>query len=226
MPLAKELLGAASVLPIRKARYAKALAEEAQSYSAIITGFPPSETHSAISSSVQKYFSGKEDFVEKMARCEFHTKLPYDYLLVEDAMSMAHTLEVRVPLLDDFLLELMLGVHCKYQMNAHMGKLLLRSAMRGLLPERCFAKPKWGFSVDIYSWWRRAVREYAERYLPGSEVLKQLPGKWYPKVLRNMREPMDPSRRRWYAMAWTMLGLELWHRMFIEEEGKDPTLSW
>jgi asparagine synthase (glutamine-hydrolysing) len=226
MPLAKELLGAASVLPIRKASYAKALAEEAQSYSAIITGFPPSETRSAISSSVQKYFSGKEDFVEKMVRCEFHTKLPYDYLLVEDAMSMAHTLEVRVPLLDDFLLELMLPVHCKYQMNAYIGKLLLRSAMRGLLPERCFAKPKWGFSVDIYSWWKNAVREYAARYLPESKVLKELAGDWHLKVLQKMQPPTDPSRTRWYSMAWMMLGLELWHRIFIDEQGREPTFAW
>jgi asparagine synthase (glutamine-hydrolysing) len=139
---------------------------------------------------------------------------------------MAHTLEVRVPLLDDFLLELMLGVHCKYQMNAHMGKLLLRSAMRGLLPERCFAKPKWGFSVDIYSWWKNAVRERAARYLPESKVLKELAGDWHPKVLQKMQLPTDPSRTRWYSMAWMMLGLELWHRIFIDEQGREPTFAW
>jgi asparagine synthase (glutamine-hydrolysing) len=226
LPFAKQLARTAGAVSIGKARYGKALTDETQAYSAIITGFLPSETDTEIPNQLRQYFRGAGDFVQKMVRCEFHTKLPYDYLVVEDTMSMAHTLEVRVPLLDDYLLQLMLGVPCKYQMTGNTGKLLLRSAMRGILPGRCFTKPKWGFSLDIYSWWRRAVREYAERYLPGSEVLKQLAGKRYPKVLRNMREPMDPSRRRWYAMAWTMLGLELWHRMFIDGEAKEPTFSW
>jgi len=226
MPVLGGLGAMASGLPIRKARYAKALSDETLAYSSIITGFPPSEFHPEIPDFVRPYFSGRRDFVQKMIRCEFHTKLPYDYLLVEDAMSMAHTLEVRVPLLDDHLLELMLAVPGKYQMAGDTGKLLLRSAMKGILPERCFAKPKWGFSVDIYSWWRNAVREYAETYLPGSKVLKELTGGWHSKVLREMRSPMDPSRTRWYAMAWMMLGLELWHRIFLDEQPTEPKFAW
>jgi len=226
LPFVKELAAVASIVPFERVRYAKALTDEALAYSAIITGFPPSEIHPAIPDQVRQYFRGNVDFVQKMVRCEFHTKLPYDYLLVEDAMSMAHTLEVRVPLLDDLLLQLMLGVPSRYQMTNDSGKLLLRSAMKSMLPERCFEKPKWGFSVDIYSWWTTAVREYAERYLPGSNVLRKLTGEWYQKVLQKMRLPADPSRTRWYTMAWMMLGLELWHRIFIDEQGKEPKFSW
>lgn len=226
LPLVKQLAIVANIVPIEKMRYAKALTEEAQAYSAIITGFSPSEFDPTIPDLVRQYFSGRENFVQEMVRCEFHTKLPYDYLLIEDAMSMAHTLEIRVPLLDDQLLELMLGVPSRYQMTEDRGKLLLRSAMKGILPERCFMKPKWGFSVDIYSWWKNAVRDYAENRLPGSSFLREHAGGWYSKVLQKIRLPTDPSRTRWYAMAWTMTGLDLWHRMFIEEQGKEPIVSW
>jgi len=224
LPFIKDLANVAGAIPTRKTRYAKALAGEAQTYSVIVTGFPPAESDPTIPDYVKKYFMGRDDFVQKMVRCEFHTKLPYDYLLVEDAMSMAHSLEIRVPLLDDELLQMMLGVRYKYQMTEKIGKLLLREAMQGILPKRCFEKPKWGFSVDIYSWWKNAVREYAEKYLPESGVLKEHAGKWYSKVLENMRRPVDISRNRWYAMAWTMTGVELWHKMFIEK--KEPVLSW
>jgi asparagine synthase (glutamine-hydrolysing) len=214
------------MIPTEKGRYAKAITSETLAYSTIITGFPPSEIHRTIPDHVRPYFSGRGDFLQKVVGCEFHTKLPYDYLLVEDAMSMAHTLEVRVPLLDDLLLQLMLGVPYGYQMTMNSGKLLLRSAMKGILPERCFAKPKWGFSIDIYSWWKSAVREYAEKYLPESKVVKQLAGRWHQKVLQKTRLPTSPSRTRWYTMAWMMLGLDLWHRIFIDEQGKEPGFSW
>lgn len=226
LPLAKTLATAASMVPTGKGRYAKAITSETLAYSTIITGFPPSEIHRTIPDQVRPYFSGSGDFLQKVIGCEFHTKLPYDYLLIEDAMSMAHTLEVRVPLLDDLLLQLMLGVPCGYQMTMNSGKLLLRSAMKGILPERCFAKPKWGFSIDIYSWWKSAVREYAEKYLPESKVVKQFAGRWHQKVLQKTRLPMSPSRTRWYTMAWMMLGLDLWHRIFIDEHGEEPEFSW
>jgi len=226
LPFTKKLASVAGTFPLRKTKYAEALTDETLAYSTILTGFPPSEIDPAIRSQVKQYFAGTSDFVQGIVRCEFHTKLPYDYLLVEDAMSMAHTLEVRVPLLDDRLLELMLGVPSRYQMTDNVGKLLLRQAMTGILPERCFTKPKWGFSVDIYSWWKNAVRDYAEKYIPESEVLKELGGKWHQKLVEVMRQPLDPSRTRWYAMGWTMLGLELWHRIFVDGDGKEPTLSW
>jgi len=226
LPLLGEFATIAGAIPIGKVRYARALGDEALAYSAIVTGFPPSEFDPEIPSFVKHHFSEGRDFVQKMIRCEFHTKLPYDYLLVEDAMSMAHTLEVRVPLLDDCLVQLMLGVPGKYQMVGDTGKLLLRQAMRGILPDSCFGKPKWGFSIDIYSWWRDALREYAEKYLPESRVLEDMAGRWYHKVLRNIKSPTNPSRTRWYAMAWIMLGLQLWHRIFLDEEGAEPTFSW
>jgi asparagine synthase (glutamine-hydrolysing) len=219
LPLVRELAKTAGRIPTKRTRYAKALATETESYSTIITGFPPAEFDPAIPNSVNEYFSGPDDFVQKMVECEFQTKLPYDYLLVEDAMSMAHSLEIRVPLLDDQLLQMMLGVPYKYQMTETTGKLLLREAMNGILPQRSFEKPKRGFSVDIYSWWKHGVKEYAESHLPESTVLREHAGKWYSRVLENMRRPVDPTRNRWYAMAWTMLGVELWHEMFIEKKG-------
>ena len=226
LPLVKQLANAASAIPFGKAKYGKALTDETLTYSTIATGFPPSEIDPSIPGDLKRCFPGTSDFFQEMVRCEFHTKLPYDYLLVEDAMSMAHTLEVRVPLLDDRLLELMLGVPSKYQMTNNVGKLLLRQAMTGILPERCFIKPKWGFSVDIYSWWKNAVRDYAEKYIPESEALKELGGKWHQKLVDVMRQPLDPSRTRWYTMGWTMVGLELWHRIFVDGNGKEPTFSW
>jgi asparagine synthase (glutamine-hydrolysing) len=225
LPLSKQLASAASAIPFGKAKYSKALTDETLAYSTIATGFPPSEIDPSIPGDLKRYFPGTSDFVQEMVRCEFHTKLPYDYLLVEDAMSMAHTLEVRVPLLDDRLLELMLGVPSKYQMTNNVGKLLLRQAMTGILPERCFIKPKWGFSVNVYSWWRNAVRDYAEKYIPESQILKELGGNWHRKLVEVMRQPLDPSRTRWYAMGWTMLGLELWHRIFVDGNGREPTFS-
>lgn len=123
------------------------------------------------------------------------------------------------------MLELMLCVPSKYQMTNDMGELLLRQAITGTLLERCFNKPKWGFSVNIYSWWKNAIRDYAEKCIAESEI-KELGGKWHRKLVDIMRRAIDPSRARWYAMGWTMLGLELWRKIFLDERGNEPAFSW
>jgi len=214
----------AGVIPGRRAGFLSSLRSKPTAYTSILTGFPDREISNSVKDSVGPYFSGNEDFLQDMIRCEFHTKLPYDYLLVEDAMSMAHTLEVRVPFLDDRLLHLMLPVRYRHQMQGQIGKVLLREAMHGILPPQCFEKPKWGFSIDVYSWWRRGVRDYALEYIPVSSFLKKYAGEWYERVMHHIQQPTDPQRSRWYSMAWIMLGLEVWQRTFLQEQPK--RFSW
>lgn len=218
----RRLAPMARQFPGRRARFVTSLRSDELAYASLITGFPETEVSDSVKKTVATCFNKDQDFVQQVIRCEFHTKLPYDYLLVEDAMSMAHTLEIRVPFLDNQLLELMLPVRYQNQMQGDTGKVLLRKAMKGMLPRRCFEKTKWGFSVDVYSWWRNSVRDYALQYLPTSSFLKEHAGRWHEQVVERIRLPADPTHTRWYSMAWVMLGLELWHRIFLDDGGKEP----
>ena len=119
------------------------------------------------------FFKGT-DFLQGLINAELRTKLVEDLLSVDDAMSMAHSLELRVPLLDNRIVDLMAAVpwQMKYTPGTH-GKLLLRKAVKGVLPEESLRKPKWGFSVNVQAWFKGEVGELVRQILPESEVIKQ-----------------------------------------------------
>ncbi len=203
----------------------RSLHSDADAYATLVTGFPSEEVSSTVKELVKPFFNQPGEFEQKMVRAEFSEKLPYDYLLVEDAMSMAHTLEVRVPLLDDILLDLMLPVPYRYNATPSQGKLLLREAVKGILPPQCLAKPKWGFSVDVYSWWKRSVRDYALKRIPESKFLREATPNWHRKVSEKIAQPVDVQNSRWYSMAWIMLGLDVWADLFLNKQ-TPQSLPW
>ncbi|MGD0177130.1 MAG: asparagine synthase (glutamine-hydrolyzing) [Candidatus Bathyarchaeia archaeon] len=209
----------ADLIPSRRVKYAGSLRTESLAYATLITALPRNEISPRVKDLTSHYFDkGASTFEQSMTRAEFHTKLPYDYLLVEDAMSMAHTLEVRVPLLHDDLLELMMPVAYRHNVNGTQGKRLLRAAVRDILPPRCLSKEKWGFSVNVFSWWKNSVREYAIKRIPDSNFLKANAPKWHDKITAKIQSTPEVRNSRWYSMAWIMLGLDYWSELFLEAQ--------
>ncbi len=165
----------------------------------------------------QPYFGKDDSMIDGLMRAELRTKLPNDLLSVDDSMSMAHSLELRVPLLDNELLDLMIPVPASlsYRKGTH-GKLLLRAAVKDLLPEQTLRKPKWGFSVDIYSWYTKEIREIADSVLPDSDVIKEY---FNLTSIRKIQESQPrKDNTRYYSLIWQLLGFHYWHRIFIDQE--------
>ena len=157
---------------------------------------------------------------------ELRTKLVEDLLSVDDTMSMAHSLELRVPLLDNRIVDLMAIVpwQMKYQSGTH-GKLLLRKAVRGILPEESLRKPKWGFSVNVQAWFRGEVGELVRQILPESEVIQ----KYFraDRVRKLIVSTTNSDReRRQQVLLWQLLGFHLWHRIFIDSDRVGAANRW
>ena len=163
-------------------------------------------------------FFEKCNFIQGLMNAELRTKLVEDLLSVDDTMSMAHSLELRVPLLDNRIVDLMATVpwQMKYQSGTH-GKLLLRKAIRGILPEESLRKPKWGFSVNVQAWFRGEVGELVRQILPESEVIQ----KYFraDRVRKLIASTTNSDRdRRQQVLLWQLLGFHLWHRIFIDSD--------
>ncbi|MDG7011404.1 MAG: asparagine synthase (glutamine-hydrolyzing) [Nitrososphaerota archaeon] len=156
------------------------------------------------------------EFVQQAVRAEFGTKLTDDFLLVEDAMSMAHSLEARVPLLDNQLLDLMLPVPYRFNYENDVGKVLLRKAMTGILPPECFEKPKHGFSLNIVKWWSGEFGEEIRNALSGSEAVKRY---FNAEALRKLI-PAAKDSYSTVSFLWHVYGFHIWHGLFLEG-GKD-----
>jgi asparagine synthase (glutamine-hydrolysing) len=156
------------------------------------------------------------DFLQGLMNAELRTKLVDDLLSVDDTMSMAHSLELRVPLLDNRIVDLMTVVpwQMKYTPGT-CGKLLLRKAISGVLPEESLRKQKWGFSVNIQSWFKGEVGELVRQILPESEAL----GTYFrtDRVRKLIADTTSSERdRRKQVLLWQLLGFHFWHRIFID----------
>jgi asparagine synthase (glutamine-hydrolysing) len=100
--------------------------------------------------------------------------LPDDILLKADKMTMAHALELRVPFLDHKLVEFTAGLPAKFKLRGRWGKVLLREAMRGVLPEPILHRAKKGFPVPTEQWLRGPLKGYVrETVLAANSACRQ-----------------------------------------------------
>jgi len=169
---------------------------------------------------LSRYFSeffGGGDFLQELMHAELRTKLVDDLLSVDDSMSMAHSLELRVPLLDNRIVDLMLTLpwNMKYRPGTD-GKLLLRKAVQDVLPKASLRKPKWGFTVNVSAWFKGELGELVRQVVPDSEVL----ARYFPQnFLKNALQKRLPLReRRRQVLLWQLLGFHFWHRIFIDTD--------
>ena len=163
----------------------------------------------------EPYFANsKESFVQQALRAEFNTKLVDDFLLNEDRVSMAHGLEVRVPLLDKELVDFAVRLPIKMKLRSLETKYIFKKAMRGILPDFVLSKKKWGFTFDSYYQFSKDLKATAERVLTPSRV-KDLGLFNYEFVKAILRYPPHPGLRWHYFMLWLMVGFHIWHDIFL-----------
>lgn len=160
----------------------------------------------------KSYFQNNNEFVQQVVYAEFGTKLPDDFLSIDDSMSMAHSMENRVPFLDNQLLDLMLPTSYKFNYFEGTGKALLRKAMAGILPDACFRKAKQGFSLDVRKWWDGELGEQIRNTISESPVIKT-----YFNVarLRNLIPNAKESYSK-VSLLWQLYAFDIWHGLFIE----------
>jgi asparagine synthase (glutamine-hydrolysing) len=140
--------------------------------------------------------------------------LPDDLLLKMDKMSMAASLEARVPLLDHPLVEWAARLPDRFKVRGLEGKVLLKRLARRWLPAEVVDRPKVGFTVPLSPWFRGPLRELLADTLLAPACLGR--GYYRPEVLRGYVDDHLAGRRDRARELWTLLTLELWHRTFMD----------
>lgn len=155
--------------------------------------------------------------LDAIAYVEFHSKMVNDYLLVDDRMSMAHSVELRVPFLDKELVEFMFTVPMAQKIKNTQTKHLFRKAMASALPPAILAKKKWGFAVNPYEQFKKDLKSVCERILTEKFVNNQ--GIFnYDYIKTILDYPPHPDLRWHYNYLWIVLGLAIWQKMFIDSD--------
>ena len=147
---------------------------------------------------------------DPLTRCQYtdtHVYLPDDVLVKVDRLSMAHALEVRVPLLATQLAEFAFSLPARLKMPGYQPKRLLRRTMADLLPATVVSSPKRGFNAPLPRWLRETFRPLVEEYLSRRVVRRQ--GFFHAEevdrlVRSHMSKAAEHSREIWILLMFSI----------------------
>ena len=152
--------------------------------------------------------------LDRMLDLDLRLWLADDLLVKMDRMSMAASVEARVPLLDAPLVDWALRLPPDLKVRGLEGKVLLKRLARRLLPRAVVDRRKVGFTVPLTPWFRGPLRELVADTLLAPAALGR--GYLRPDVLRGYVDDHLAGRRDRGRELWTLLSLELWHRQWID----------
>jgi asparagine synthase (glutamine-hydrolysing) len=158
------------------------------------------------------------DFLHQMLYLDskiFMTSLNLTY---NDKMSMASSVEVRVPFLDRELAEFVAwNVPPELKLKGRFRpttKYILRRAMQDILPREVLQQPKAGFAAPVDYWLAHDLKEMIDDLLSDSQIRKR--GLFRPEVVRRYIDEHRAGKRDWSMQLWQFLTLELWSETFLE----------
>jgi asparagine synthase (glutamine-hydrolysing) len=151
--------------------------------------------------------------LNQMLYVDTKTWLPDDLLIKADKMTMANSLELRVPLLDHGLLEFAAGLPPNYKVRGWNTKRILKAAFKGIIPDAIIHRRKTGLPVPLRRWMRGDLASYVREVLLSREALQRgyFTRAGVEKLLAD--NDRDGSLMKY---VFALLTLELWHREFAD----------
>ncbi|GMQ86812.1 MAG: amidotransferase 1, exosortase A system-associated [Gammaproteobacteria bacterium] len=150
---------------------------------------------------------------------DLKTYLVGDILTKVDRASMAHGLEVRVPILDHKFVEWLAGLPPGLKLRGREGKYLFKKSLESRLPDEILYRPKMGFAVPLAGWFRGPLRERVKTALLGPCMLDS--GIFDRRFLQQMVDQHQSGRRDFSTPIWTLLMFEAFQRNM---QGELPSL--
>jgi asparagine synthase (glutamine-hydrolysing) len=139
----------------------------------------------------------------------------HELLMNQDQMSMAASIESRVPFLDHPFTEWVAALPQTMKLRGTTTKWILREAMKGKLPSRILDRKKMGFPVPVGAWLRGAWRPLLDEYVVGSRARERglFDGAAVDRLVREHVAGVNHSER-----LWALLTFEIWARVFLDGE--------
>jgi len=160
------------------------------------------------------------DQLTKLILLDMKSYMVDDLLKLTDRMSMAHSLEVRVPFLDHKLVEYFFRVPSNMKIRKLEKKYILKRAAERYLPKDNIYRQKKGFSVPLVLWFRGKLKEYVREVLSKSSIEK-LGYFEYDYVNRVMNEHFERKSNN-DEKIWALIVFLLWHHEYIENRPEFP----
>jgi len=154
------------------------------------------------------------DVINRISYMDLKTLLEPVYFRDMDVMSMAFSLETRVPLSDHVLAEYAATIPPHLKLKGGRKKSILIEAVKDLLPEEIIHRPKMGFALPFPIWLRRQLRPLVEQVLSPAVVKER--GWFRPEAVERIKQSFLSGRDLNYRKVWSLVILELWLRLVHE----------
>lgn len=173
-----------------------------------------------------EYFADTEeqDPIDRMLYADIKTRLPEHTLMMTDRMSMAHGLEARSPLVDRELMEWSAALKSQSKIKNGQLKYGMRRAFQGILPEQIINRAKQGFMFPMAEWFQNslatAIREiFSTSVLVENGILRE-------RAMNQLLNEHISGLRDHHNRIWMILNLEVWYRIFIENNNPEDLSNW
>lgn len=155
-----------------------------------------------------------KNILDKLLYADTKTYL-HELLMKQDQMSMAASIESRVPFLDHKLAEMTAKMPVNMKLRGATTKWILREAMKDIIPRSILERPKMGFPVPIGQWLRGEYKYIVEDYVLGERAMSR--GIFDPSAVKNIVSEHNAGRPH-DERLWALINFEIWNRTFIDGE--------
>ncbi|MEK6825649.1 MAG: asparagine synthase (glutamine-hydrolyzing) [Nanoarchaeota archaeon] len=165
----------------------------------------------------EKYFSDKNsNFLGKCQRLDLKESMVDDLLMKLDKNAMAFSIEGRVPFLDGRIMDLSAKLPDSYKLQGSNNKIILRSAVKDILPPQTCQRKKKHFFVPIESWLNEELSSLKEQLLSKEFIDKQeiFKATEIEKIIKGMKD----SRLFYARQIWSLLVFQIWYQEYIQHE--------
>ncbi|MDP3920823.1 MAG: asparagine synthase (glutamine-hydrolyzing) [Candidatus Omnitrophota bacterium] len=153
--------------------------------------------------------------LDKALYFDFKTFL-HGLLVVEDKLNMAHSVESRVPFLDNDLVDYSTRIPAHLKLGGDRGKQILRDAMKGLVPDATLARRKQGFTPPDQTWYKEHAIGTIRELILGDRARER--GYFEPSFIETILREHVSGRENHRFLIWSLMGLEWWNRLYVDRE--------
>ncbi len=154
------------------------------------------------------------DFLTRMIYLELKLRLPELLLMRVDKITMATSVEARVPFLDHHLVEYAMSLPRSLKVEGASGKHILKRALEEILPRDLLYSPKRGFGAPVREWLREPLGQWLDQHLMNSSLRRR--GLLDFDFIARLVDEHRRGARDWGAHLWALLNLSLWYERWID----------
>ena len=223
LPLRRQIQRGVSALPyrfhrIKTALSSMAIADDAERYCRWFGALSITELQGLLDSNIPAIDHTAPQFARAAGNSPLRKALYFDQtswlpdnlLQRGDRMTMAASIEARMPFMDHELAAFVSSLPDRYRIRGRVTKWILREAMKRLLPASILDRPKVGFKVPVAEWFRGPMRAYLIDHLCDRDSHTR--AYYQPQTLQRILNEHFEGKQNHEKLLWTMLTLEIWHR--------------